>query len=68
MADLRGASFSNATLHATNFEGARVHSVSLSGAKIKELPDCMVDISEQGDGSQMVSIGTWLGTTGDTSP
>ncbi|MFM0126084.1 pentapeptide repeat-containing protein [Paraburkholderia sp. RL18-101-BIB-B] len=68
MADLRGASFSNATLHATNFEGARVHSVSLAGAKLNDLPICVVDISEQGDGSQLVSIGQWLSTTGNALP
>jgi hypothetical protein len=68
MADLRGASFSNATLHATNFEGARVHSVSLAGAKLNKLPICIVDISEQGDGSQLVSIGQWLSTTGNALP
>lgn len=65
MADLRGASFANATLHGTNFEGARVHAVSLTGAKINELAPCMVDLSEQGDGSELVSIGHWLSATGN---
>ncbi|MGY6126839.1 pentapeptide repeat-containing protein (plasmid) [Paraburkholderia strydomiana] len=64
MADLRGASFSNATLHGAMFEGARVHSASLAGAKIGEPHNCMVDISEQGDGSQLVPVEQWLGTTG----
>ena len=68
MADLRGASFVNATLHGTNFEGARVHSVSLAGAKVDKLPTCMVDVSEQGDGSQLVSIEQWLSPTGNALP
>lgn len=68
LADLRGASFAKATLEGTNFEGAKVHGVSLAGAKIGELPACSVDISEQGDGTQLVPIGKWLGTAGNDSP
>jgi len=68
MADLRGASFANSTLHGTNFEGARVHSTSLTGAKLDKLPTCMVDMSEQGDGSELVPIGQWLSTTGNALP
>ena len=68
MADLRGASFGNATLHGTNFDGARVHSVSLAGAKFNKLLPCMVDVSEQGDGSQLVPIAQWLGSTGNALP
>jgi hypothetical protein len=63
MADLRGASFVDAILDGTNFEGARVHSVSLAGAKVDKLPTCMVDVSAQGDGSQVVSIEQWLSAT-----
>lgn len=59
MADLRGASFDKAILHRTNFENAKVHSVSLAGAQISNLPSCMVDISEQGDGSRMIAIEQW---------
>ena len=65
MADLRGASFVNATLHATNFDGAKVHAVSLTGAKLSNLPACMVDMSEQGDGSLLVSIEEWISATPD---
>ena len=67
LADLRGASLANTTLHGTLFEGARVHAVSLAGAKVSNLPACMVDVSAQGDGSQMVPIGEWLGTAGEVA-
>lgn len=60
MADLRGASFANAILDRTNFENAKVYSVSLAGSKISNLPSCMVDLSEQGDGSRLISIESWL--------
>lgn len=66
MVDLRGASFANSILHGTNFDGARVYSVNLDGAKLSKLPICMVDISEQGDGSQLVSIEQWLHKSGNT--
>ena len=68
MADLRGASFVNAALNATNFEGAKVHSVSLEGATFNNLPQCMVDVSEQGDGSLLMSIDAWLSATGNALP
>jgi uncharacterized protein YjbI with pentapeptide repeats len=60
MADLRGASFENAILDRTNFENAKVYSASLAGSKISSLPSCMVDLSEQGDGSRLVAIEQWL--------
>ena len=60
MADLRGASFANAILDRTNFENAKVYSASLAGSKISNLPSCMVDLSEQGDGSRLISIESWL--------
>jgi uncharacterized protein YjbI with pentapeptide repeats len=63
MADLRGASFANAILDRTNFESAKVYSVSLAGSTISNLPSCMVDLSEQGDGSRLVSIEHWLTST-----
>jgi len=67
MADLRGASFANATLHGTSFEGARVHAASLVGAKVERLPSCVVDISEQGDGSRPLPIEQWLATASKAS-
>jgi hypothetical protein len=68
MADLRGASFENATLDRTNFEGARVHAVCLAGATLNNLPTSVVDLSEAGDGSQLVPISQWLGTTVQALP
>lgn len=60
MADLRGATFEKATLNSVVFENAKVNSVSLANAIIEQIPDCQVDISENGDGSQTVSVRTWL--------
>ena len=60
MADLRGASFKKASLKSVNFEYAKVHSVSLTDAHIEETPECQVDISEKGDGSQLISVSQWL--------
>lgn len=60
MADLRGASFEKANLNFANFELAKVHSVSLLAANLKNITDCKVDISKEGDGSQLVSISDWL--------
>jgi len=60
MADLRGASFKEATLKAVNFEYAKVHAVSLVGAHIEDTLECQVDVSENGDRSQLLSVNTWL--------
>ena len=60
LADLRGASFKQSEFKNVNFEGAKVYAVDLSGAKIKELPDCAVDISEQGNGSEMLPVRDWV--------
>ena len=62
MADLRGASFEKATLKSVNFEKAKVYAVSIVGAQLDQIPDCQVDISEDGDGSHLVSVTTWLDT------
>lgn len=62
MADLRGASFKKATLKSVNFEKAKVFAVSLEEAQVDQITDCLVDISEDGDGSQLVSVITWLDT------
>ena len=60
MADLRGASFKNATLDGVNFEDAKVHSVSLISANILNLIDCNVDVSPNGDGSEILLLSEWL--------
>ncbi len=60
LADLRGASFKNSQLENVNFEGAKVHALDLKGAKVKNLPDCYVDASEQGDGSKLLSVCAWV--------
>lgn len=60
MADLRGASFKKAILKSVNFDQAKVHSVFLVDAQIEGAPGCDVDISEKGDGSQLISVNTWL--------
>lgn len=65
LADLRGASFDKANLNSVNFEHAKVHSVSLTGAHIEKTPECQVDISEKGDGSQRISVITWLDSMKD---
>jgi len=67
MADLRGASFEKARLSSTNFEGAKVYSVSLAGAHIENIPESQVDISEKGDGSQLIAVRTWLDSIKDDS-
>jgi uncharacterized protein YjbI with pentapeptide repeats len=65
LADLRGASFANAELSRTSFEGARVYSVKIVGARISDLPYCLVDLSKDGDGSQMTPVGKWVNSLTD---
>jgi len=60
MADLRGASFDRANLNSVNFDHAKVHSVSIKEVTIKNILDCPVDVSVDGDGSQLVSVSEWL--------
>jgi hypothetical protein len=60
MADLRGASFKGAELENVNFEGAKVYSVELPEAHLEKLPDYYVDVSERGDGSDMILVNDWL--------
>ena len=60
MADLRGASFDRANLNSVNFDHAKVHSVSIKEATIKNIADCQVDVSVDGDGSQLVPVSKWL--------
>ncbi len=61
LADLRGADLSGADLRAANFEGVKVFGARLDGALAGENPDCRVDVSREGDGSQSVPVGEWLG-------
>jgi hypothetical protein len=60
MADLRGASFERANLNSVNFENAKVYSVSLKKATINNYLDCQVDISKEGDGSQLIGVSEWI--------
>jgi hypothetical protein len=63
MADLRGASFADATLDRVIFENAKVHAASFTGAKFSNIPDCTVDISENGDGSNIIPVSEWIKNT-----
>ncbi len=65
MADLRGASLANAELDASNFSMAKVHGVELEGVTTNNIPECQVDISEQGDGSRLLSVSEWLLNVGE---
>jgi len=60
MADLRGVFFNQAKLKSVNFEGAKVHSVTMDGAEVEDIPDCNVDLSKEGDGSELVPVQQWL--------
>jgi hypothetical protein len=60
MADLRGAAFDGANLNSVNFDNAKVHSVSIKEAAFEKIPDCQVDVSVDGDGSQLVSVSKWI--------
>jgi hypothetical protein len=60
IADLRGASFERALLNSVNFDNAKVYSVSIFEAKIECTPDCQVDISKEGDNSQLISVHDWI--------
>ena len=60
MADLRGASFDRANLNSVNFDHAKVHSVSIKEVTIKNILECTVDVSLDGDGSQLVSVSEWI--------
>lgn len=60
LADLRGASFEQASLDSVNFENAKVYAVRIDEAHFSNTPDCQVDISVDGDGSQLISVDDWL--------
>ncbi len=60
LADLRGANLSGADLRSANFEGVKAFGARLDGALAGENPDCRVDVSREGDGSQSLPVGEWL--------
>jgi uncharacterized protein YjbI with pentapeptide repeats len=60
LSDLRGADFSEADLRGANFEGVKVFGVNLTGARAGNNPDCRVDISAEGDGSEQMLAEDWL--------
>jgi Pentapeptide repeats (8 copies) len=60
LADLRGADLSGADLRAANFEDVKVFGVKLDGALVGDNPDCSVDVSSAGDGSETVRVDRWL--------
>ena len=59
LADLRNANLSRAALAEANFEGAKVFGTQLKDAKLERNPDCQVDVSANGDGSEMISFRDW---------
>lgn len=59
-ADLRGADFSGADLREANFESVKVFGSRLEGALIGGNPDCAVDVSPGGDGSETEPVERWL--------
>lgn len=58
-ADLRGADFSDADLSEVNFDGAKVSGCVMAPAKLDVVKSGRVDISKDGDGSQVVSVQEW---------
>ncbi|MCH8962178.1 MAG: pentapeptide repeat-containing protein, partial [Bacteroidetes bacterium] len=63
LADLRGADLSGANLVGARFDGAKVYGATLAGATHGENPDAEVaevDVSEGGDGSEMIPVHQWL--------
>jgi uncharacterized protein YjbI with pentapeptide repeats len=60
LADLRGADFTGAHLQSANFEDVKVFGARLDGAQIGANPDCSVDLSPEGDGSETVDAADWL--------
>jgi uncharacterized protein YjbI with pentapeptide repeats len=64
LTDLRKADLSGADLTGASFESAKVHGVVLVGATLASLPDHVVDLSERGDGSELLSVGEWVSRSG----
>ena len=57
LTDLRNADLSGADLTEASFESAKVHGVVLAGATLPPRREHVVDLSERGDGSQLLSVG-----------
>jgi hypothetical protein len=64
LTDLRNADLSGADLTEASFESAKVHGVVLAGATLPPHREHVVDLSERGDGSQLLSVGEWLSRIG----
>jgi hypothetical protein len=64
LTDLRNADLSGADLTEASFESAKVHGVVLAGATLPPRREHVVDLSERGDGSQLLSVGEWLSRSG----
>jgi Pentapeptide repeats (8 copies) len=62
--DLRNADLSGADLTGASFESAKVHGVVLAGATLASLREHAVDLSEQGDGSRLLSVADWISRSG----
>jgi pentapeptide repeat protein len=60
LSDLRGADLSDADLRGANFEDVKVFGVKLTGAQVGDNPDCRVDTSAEGDGSERMLAADWL--------
>lgn len=60
LADLRGADFSGADLQEANFENVKVFGAKLDGARVGANPECSVDVSPEGDGSETIDAADWL--------
>lgn len=59
-ADLRKADLSRANLRKASFEGAHMFGCILAGAEFGDNPEYLVDLSEDGNNSQMISFSKWL--------
>jgi uncharacterized protein YjbI with pentapeptide repeats len=57
-ADLRGADLTGANLEGARFEGSKVNGARVTEAK--GVTDLLVDNSQYGDGSAMISVREWL--------
>ena len=64
LTDLRNADLTGADLTGASFESAKVHGVVLAGATLASLDEHVVDLSERGDGSQLLSVADWVSRSG----
>lgn len=70
LADLRRADLAGANLRSASFENAKVFGANLSRALLADNPDCEVDVSSEGDGSEIVRFEEWIAraANGDGPP